>query len=83
MLEPTKDDLVKIEPILASSARFQVPNMKISIYKNRRGSYKGVYLWCYADLGTCRIKPMFCTNYRHELKSIEDIKIMVDEPSAF
>ncbi len=83
MLEPTKDDLVKIEPILASSARFKVPNMKISIYKNRRGSYKGVYLWCYADLGTCRIKPMFCTNYRHELKSIEDIKIMVDEPSAF
>ena len=44
MLEPTKDDLVKIEPIVASSSRFKVPNMKISIYKNRRGSYKGVYL---------------------------------------
>ena len=84
MLEPTKDDLVKIEPIGASSSRFKVPNMKISIYKNRRGSYKGVYLWCDADLGTCRIQPMFCTNYRHELKPIEDIKIMVDdEPSAF
>lgn len=84
MLEPTKDDLVKIEPIVASSPRFKVPNMKISIYKNRRGSYKGVYLWCDADLGTCRIQPMFCTNYRHELKPIEDIKIMVDdEPSAF
>ena len=84
MLEPTKDDLVKIEPIVASSSRFKVPNMKISIYKNRRGSYKGVYLWCDADLGTCRIQPMFCTNYRHELKPIEDIKIMVDdEPSAF
>lgn len=84
LLEPTKDDLVKIEPIIASSPRFKVPNIKLSIYKNRRGSYKGVYLWCDADLGTCRIKPMFCTNYRHELKSIEDIKIMVDdEPSAF
>ena len=84
MLEPTKDDLVKIEPIVASSPRFKVPNMKISVYKNRRGSYKGVYLWCDADLGTCRIQPMFCTNYRHELKPIEDIKIMVDdEPSAF
>ena len=84
MLEPTKDDLVKIEPIVTSSSRFKVPNMKISIYKNRRGSYKGVYLWCDADLGTCRIQPMFCTNYRHELKPIEDIKIMVDdEPSAF
>lgn len=84
LLEPTKDDLVKIEPIIASSPRFKVPNIKLSIYKNRRGSYKGVYLWCDADLGTCRIKPMFCTNYRHELKSIEDIKIMVDDgPSAF
>lgn len=84
MLEPTKDDLVKIEPIVSSSSRFKTPNMKISIYKNRRGSYKGVYLWCDADLGTCRIQPMFCTNYRHELKPIEDIKIMVDdEPSAF
>lgn len=84
LLEPTKDDLVKLEPILASSADFKTPNIKLSIYKNRRGAYKGVYLWCYADLGTCRIHPMFCTNYRHELKPIEDIKIEVDEtPSAF
>ena len=84
LLEPTKDDLVKIEPIIASSPRFKVSYIKLSIYNNRRGSYKGVYLWFDADLGTCRIKPMFCTNYRHELKSIEDIKIMVDdEPSAF
>lgn len=83
MLEPTKEDLVKLEPIIASSANFKVPNMKISIYKNRRGAYKGVYLWCDADLGTCRINPMFCTNFRHELKSIEDIKVEVDEPSAF
>ena len=60
-----------------------MPNIKISVYKNRRGRYKGVYLWCAADLGICRIKPMFVTGYDYEMKSIDDIKIMVDEESAF
>lgn len=83
MLSVTNEDLVKLEPILASNPRFTTPNMKISVYKNRRGRYKGVYLWCNADLGTCRINPMFVTNYRHELQSIEDIKITVEEPGAF
>ena len=55
----------------------------MSVYKNRRGRYKGVYLWCKADLGTCRIKPMFCTDYRYELQSIDDIRVIVEEESAF
>ena len=55
----------------------------MSIYKNRRGRYKGVYLWCKGDLGTCRIKPMFCTTYGYELVSIDDIKIIVEDESAF
>ena len=82
MLPPTDDDLVKLEPIL-SSGRFEIPNLKISVYKNRRGAYKSVYLWCYADLSTCRITPMFCTKWDHSLVSIEDIKIIVEEESAF
>ena len=49
---------------------------------NRRGSYKGVYLWCSANLGTCRILPQFCTNWRHEMISIEDIRVIVDEGPA-
>ncbi|MDD7756380.1 MAG: hypothetical protein PUJ51_17990 [Clostridiales bacterium] len=55
----------------------------MSVYKNRRGRYKGVYLWCKADLGTCRIKPMFCTTYGYELVPIDDIKINFEEESAF
>ena len=83
LLTPNDEDLLKLEPIL-DTGRFKVPNIKMSIYKNRRGRYKGVYLRCYADLGTCRINPMFCTTYNHEMVSIEDIKVIVDEaPGAF
>ena len=77
-----QDELTKLEPILATGI-FDRPTIKISIYKNRRGRYKGVYLWCKADLGTCRIQPMFCTDYSYELQKMEDTKIRVEEPSAF
>ena len=75
-------DLVSLDPIL-KTGQFDVPNIKLSVYKNRRGSYKGVYLWCKGDLGTCRIQPMFCTTYQYELVGIEDAKIIVEEESAF
>ena len=55
----------------------------MSVYKNRRGRYKGVILWCKADLGTCRIQPMFCTTYGYEIIQMNDIKIIVEEESAF
>ena len=82
LLSVVDDDLVKLENILATG-QFTTPNIKMSVYKNRRGRYKGVYLWCKADLGTCRIKPMFCTDYRYELQSIDDIRVRFEEESAF
>lgn len=82
LLPVKQDELTKLEPILATGI-FDRPTIKISIYKNRRGRYKGVYLWCKADLGTCRIQPMFCTDYSYELQKMEDTKIRVEEPSAF
>jgi len=82
LLNVRQEDLVALEPVLCSGC-FDTPTLKISIYKNRRGRWKGVYLWCKADLGTCRIQPMFCTGYDYELKEIENLKIVVDEPSAF
>lgn len=75
-------DLKSLETILATNL-FETPTIKISIYKNRRGRYKGVYLWCKADLGCCRIKPMFCTDYSYELINIDDIRIKIEEESAF
>ena len=76
------DDLVSLENILSTNA-FEKPTIKMSIYKNRRGRYKGVLLWCKADLGCCRIKPMFCTTYDYEMVSIDDVRIKIDDESAF
>ena len=54
LLNTTDEDLISLEKIL-STTMFSKPTIKMSIYKNRRGRYKGVILWCKADLGTCRI----------------------------
>ena len=83
ILLPVKDeDLVKLDKILCTNV-FEQPTNKMSVYKNRRGRYKGIYLWCRADLGCCRVEPMFCTTYDYEMKSIDDIKIVLEEDSAF
>lgn len=76
-------DLESLQSILSTNS-FDTPNIKISIYKNRRGKYRAVYLWCKANLGTCRIDPMFCTGYDYSIISINDLKIqLADEESAF
>ena len=82
LLNVKNDDLVALEPILSTN-QFAKPNIKMSIYKNRRGRYKGVYLWCKAELGTCRVIPMFCTSYDYELQTMEDIKIITAEEINF
>ena len=82
LLAVKDEDLVALEKILSSNI-FERPTIKMSVYKNRRGRYKGVILWCKADLGCCRIKPMFCTTYDYEMVSIDDVRIRIDEESAF
>ena len=80
LLPVRADDKKALEKIL-SSGTFDVPSLKLSIYKNRRGRYKGIYLWCKADLGTCRVTPMFATGWDYELIPIDDTRIHV--ASAF
>ena len=84
MLETDNDDLVALEDVLAEGG-FERPTIKISIYKNRRGRYKSILLWCKTNRGTCKIVPMFATNYQYELIPIDDLKIKVKpkEESAF
>lgn len=82
LLSVRDEDLVSLEKVLAVGG-YSAPNIKMSVYKNRRGRYKGVYLWCKADLGCCRIKPMFVTDYSYEMVNIDDVRIRVEEPSAF
>ena len=82
MLPVKEDDLNNLDRILVNTG-FKKPNLKISIYKNRRGRYKGIYLWCDADLGTCRVRPMFATSYTYELIQINNLKINVKEGFSF
>ena len=82
LLNVTTEDIEALEPILSSNV-FERPTIKLSIYKNRRVKYKGVILWCKANLGCCRIQPMFCTSYDYEMISVDNMKIVVEEESVF
>ena len=85
MLNTTAEDNEALRPILARGG-FEVPDLKISVYKNRRGKYRGLYLWCKTKKGTCKIIPMFATTYNYELIPIEDTKINISpkiQSSAF
>ena len=82
LLSVKEEDIDALDSILSSNI-FEKPTIKMSVYKNRRGRYKGIIMWCKADLGCCRIKPMFCTSYDYAIQSIEDLKIFTEEPSAF
>ena len=76
LLQVTQKDLEALETLLHNNT-IEKPTIKLSIYKNRRGRHKGVILWCRADLGCCRVEPLFMTNYNYEYIEIEDTKIKV------
>ena len=83
LLPVKQQDLASLETILQKNPQFPTPKIKLSIYKNRRGRYKSVVLWCDADLGTCRIKPIFLTDFQYEWIGIDDLKVVIQEFSAF
>lgn len=62
---------------LVQAKGLEMPNMKISIYKNRRGKYNHILIWCKADLGICRIEPLFATGYDYELIDLEEYRTTV------
>lgn len=83
MLETTKEDREKLAPFCNQNG-LPLPNIKISVYKNRQGKWKGIYLWVNADRSICRFNPIFCTNYSYEIVEMENLKIKIkEEESAF
>ena len=82
MLEVTKEDLEKITPF-CNKNNLPIPNIKMSIYKNRQGRYKNMYLWINGDRSTCRLNPIFATDWAYNVMSIENLKIKVAEASIF
>ena len=76
MLPVSQEDRESLKEVVDKMG-IEMPEIKISVYKNRRGRYKDILLWCRARRGICRIEPMFVTDYRMELIPIEDTKIKV------
>lgn len=74
MLEVTDKDKQCLEPVIRSG-KYEMPSIKISVYKNRRGRWKDLWLWCKEDRGTCKIIPMFATKYNFELLDIPETEI--------
>ena len=82
MLETTEKDRESLREIVTKNG-FEMPDIKISVYKNRRGRWQPIYLSCKADRGICRINPIFATKWNYELCDIENLKISVQDESAF
>ena len=78
VLPTTDDDLKALEPLLSSGAIVQ-PNIVYHIYKNRRSQHASVKLWCTADMGTCRVTPIFLTDNNFKVIQLENYKIVVED----
>ena len=78
MLEVSSDDRDALSDVINRNG-LPMPDIKISVYKNRRGEYKDILLWCTSNRGCCKIDPVFVTNYQYELINIPDLKIKVKE----
>lgn len=85
MLKTSKEDKEALREVI-NRFKFEEPAIKISVYKNRRGQYKDILLWCKANQATCRVIPMFATDYNYQLVDLPDLKININpklQASAF
>lgn len=74
-LDVTEDDLERIRPILNNIP--VVPNVKMSVYKNRRGAYNRIFLWMYANKGTCRYETIFATDFNYHPIDLKETELIV------
>ena len=63
LLNVTQDDLENLSTAGYIDKWGRVPNVKLSVYKNRRGRIVNCYIWMYADKGTCRFDPIAATTW--------------------
>lgn len=64
-----------VEELVANG--YKRPNYIMSFYKIRRGKYAGTKLWCNANLGTCRVEPLYLTDSMNEVIPIDKTTINV------
>jgi replicative DNA helicase len=76
MLNVNQEDLVKLDNILSEDIT-KIPNIKMSIYKNRRGKYTNCFLWMRANKATARFDGLFLTDWNFNLIDIDETNIHV------
>ena len=76
LLEVSEEDREALKSFIENNG-LEMPTIKMSVYKNRRGEYKDILLWCKADRGVCKIDPIFVTDYQYNIINIPDLKIKV------
>lgn len=60
------------------------PNLVIDIFKNRRGRWNNIRLWCLNDLGSCRRIDLFITNKKLEpIKEFQIIDFTMEKNNEF
>lgn len=57
MVDTTQEDLDALDTLI-KGLNVEPPNIKMSIYKNRRGKVNRVIVWMKADKGTCRYETI-------------------------
>ena len=82
MLEVRKEDIEQIKPFCIKN-NLPIPNVKMSIYKNRGNKLKGIYLWMVTNTGTCKFDTIFVTNWFYTVIDVPLLKIKIEEESAF
>ena len=82
MLETTREDREKVEAFCKKN-NLPIPNVKMSIYKNRANKWKGIYLWMSTQTGICRFETLFVTDWACNIIEMPLLNIKVEEASAF
>lgn len=76
MLYATEEDKEALRELCEKNG-LPMPDIKISVYKNRRGQYNRIFLWASEDRGICRITPIFATKYDYTMVDIPLLNISV------
>lgn len=68
-----------LEPITRTMIGKPIPNVCISVYKNRGGIYNRVKIWLYIEYSTMRVKDLFVTDYDYKRINMEPTYTYVEE----
>ncbi len=77
LMNSTADDKQALEDFCNKNG-IAVPDMKLSVYKNRRGAFTNAYLWINSNKGCCRFDPIFATTWDYEPIPLDDIIPVID-----